>query len=88
LDSVMQEAKQMSDLKRESMEQQVKGAASKAKGRIKEAAGDLAGREDWQAEGEMDQVEGSVRSGVGRAGERVSDALENLKDDAKDDRDR
>jgi len=78
----------MSDLKRESIEQQVKGAAGKAKGRIKEAAGDLTGREDWQAEGEMDQVEGSVRSGVGRAGERVSDALENLKDDVNDDRDR
>jgi uncharacterized protein YjbJ (UPF0337 family) len=83
LDSHPQEAKQMSDLKRESMEQQVKGAASKAKGRIKEAAGDLTGREDWQAEGEMDQVEGSVRSGLGKAGERLSDAIDDVKDDSE-----
>ena len=73
----------MDDLKRKSMEQQVKGAAGKAKGRIKEAAGDLAGREDWQAEGQMDQVEGNIRKGVGRAGERLSDVV----DDATDDRD-
>ena len=76
----------MSDLKRESMEQQVKGAAGKAKGRIKEAAGDLTGREDWQAEGEMDQVEGSVRSGLGRAGERLSDMVDDSTDDDRDKR--
>jgi uncharacterized protein YjbJ (UPF0337 family) len=73
----------MDDLKRKSMEQQVKGAAAKTKGRIKEAAGDLAGREDWQAEGQVDQAEGSVRSGLGRAGDRLSDIV----DDATDDRD-
>ena len=73
----------MDDLKRKSMEQQVKGAAEKAKGRIKEAAGDLTGREDWEAEGQMDQLEGKVRSGLGRAGERLSDIV----DDATDDRD-
>jgi uncharacterized protein YjbJ (UPF0337 family) len=74
----------MSDLKRESMKQQVKGAAEKAKGRIKEAAGDVTGREDWQAEGELDQAEGTVRSGVGRAGERLDEMI----DDATDDKDR
>jgi uncharacterized protein YjbJ (UPF0337 family) len=76
----------MSDLKRESMEQQVKGAGKTMKGRIKEAAGDLTGREDWEAEGQIDQAEGSVRSGLGRAGERLSDALDDATD--KDDRDR
>ena len=59
----------MSDLKRESIEQQVKGTAEDMKGRIKEAAGNLAGREDWEAEGEMDQVKGKVRKGVGQVGE-------------------
>jgi uncharacterized protein YjbJ (UPF0337 family) len=73
----------MDDLKRKSMEQQVKGAAAKAKGRVKHAAGDLTGREDWQAEGQMDQMEGSVRSGLGRAGERLSDIV----DDGTGDRD-
>ena len=66
----------MKDLKRESVKQQVKGATSTAKGRAKEAAGSLAGREDWKAEGEVDQLEGDVRSGLGRAGKRVSDALD------------
>ena len=60
--------------------------ASKAKGRIKEAAGDLTGREDWQAEGQMDQLEGSVRSGVGRAGERLSDIVDDATDDRDDER--
>lgn len=76
----------MSDLKREAQEQQVKGAASKVKGRIKEAAGDLTGREDWQAEGEMDQVEGSVRSGIGKAGERLSDMVDDATDEDRDKR--
>src|SRR3954447_8989241 len=71
----------MSDLKRESMEQQVKGTVSDAKGRVKEAAGTLAGREDWEAEGQMDQAEGQVRKGVGKVGEKLSDAADALKDD-------
>jgi uncharacterized protein YjbJ (UPF0337 family) len=71
----------MSDLKRESMEQQVKGTAKDIKGRVKEAAGDLAGRDDWAAEGEMDQAEGKVRKGVGKMGEKLDNAIDALKDD-------
>ena len=73
----------MSDLKRESMEQQIKGAATDMKGRVKEAAGDLAGRDDWAAEGEMDQAEGQVRKGIGKMGGKLSDAIDALKDDDK-----
>jgi uncharacterized protein YjbJ (UPF0337 family) len=76
----------MSDLKRVSREQRVKGAAEEVKGRIKEAAGDIAGREDWEAEGQMDQLEGKVRGGIGRAGERLSDAVEDLTDDERSNR--
>ena len=71
----------MSDLKRDSIEQQVKGTATDMKGRVKEAAGNLAGREDWEAEGQMDQAEGKVRKGVGKVGEKLSDAADALKDD-------
>jgi uncharacterized protein YjbJ (UPF0337 family) len=74
----------MKDLKRESMKQQLKGTAKDMKGRVKEAAGTLAGREDWEAEGELDQLEGQVRRGIGRAGERISD----IADDLGKDRDR
>jgi uncharacterized protein YjbJ (UPF0337 family) len=71
----------MDDLKRESMEQQVKGGLKDAEGRIKEAAGDLTGRDDWEAEGQMDQAEGKVRKGVGKVGESLSDAFKD--DDSK-----
>ena len=67
-------------LKDESMKQQVKGAAEKTKGQLKEAAGDLTGRDDLAAEGEMDQAEGEARTKMGRAGEKLSDAADKLKD--------
>jgi uncharacterized protein YjbJ (UPF0337 family) len=67
-------------LKDESMKQQVKGAAEKTKGQMKEAAGDLTGRDDWAAEGEIDQAEGEARGKMGRAGEKLSDAADRLKD--------
>jgi uncharacterized protein YjbJ (UPF0337 family) len=71
----------MSDLKRESMEQQAKGTGSDVKGKVKEAAGSLAGRDDWKAEGEADQAEGSIRKGAGKAGSKISDAVDKLKGD-------
>jgi uncharacterized protein YjbJ (UPF0337 family) len=67
-------------LKDESMKQQVKGAAEKTKGQMKEAAGDLAGRDDWSVDGEMDQAKGDARGKVGRAGEKLSDAADKLND--------
>ena len=67
-------------LKDESMKQQVKGAAEKTKGQMKEAAGDLTGRDDWAADGEMDQAKGDTRQKIGRAGEKLSDAVDDLKD--------
>lgn len=77
----------MSDLKRESMEQQAKGAWDKTKGKIKEAAGDLTGNESLEAEGELDQAKGAVRTGIGRAGEKLSDAADDAADDLDRDRD-
>jgi len=66
-------------LKRESMKQQVKGAAEKTKGQMKEAAGDLAGRDDWAARGKKDQAKGSARGAIGRAGEKISNAARKAK---------
>ena len=34
----------------------------------------------------MDQLEGKVRGGIGRAGERLSDAVDDLTDDERSDR--
>jgi uncharacterized protein YjbJ (UPF0337 family) len=77
----------MSDLKRESMEQQVKGAWDKTKGKIKEGVGDLTDNGTLENEGRMDQVKGSIRSGLGRAGERLSDAADDAADAIDRDRD-
>lgn len=46
-----------------------------AKGRAKEAVGDLTGDEDLQREGEVDQVKGDVKDKVDRAGEKIKDVL-------------
>ena len=46
-----------------------------AKGRIKEAAGDLTGDEDLQREGKVDQAGGKVKDGVEKATDKVKDAL-------------
>jgi uncharacterized protein YjbJ (UPF0337 family) len=51
------------------------GAADKAKGNVKEAAGDLTGDKDLKREGKVDQASGSVKDKVGDAADGVKDAL-------------
>jgi uncharacterized protein YjbJ (UPF0337 family) len=51
------------------------GAADKAKGNIKEAAGDLTDDKDLKREGKVDQASGSVKDKVGDAADSVKDAL-------------
>jgi uncharacterized protein YjbJ (UPF0337 family) len=43
----------------------IKGAADKAKGAVKDAAGKLTGDKNLQAEGKMDKAKGSAREAVG-----------------------
>jgi len=50
-----------------------------AKGRAKEAAGDLSGDEDLQREGKMDQAKGKVKDAVDRVGDAVKDITGNDK---------
>ena len=45
----------------------LKGAADKAKGAIKDAAGKLTGDKQMQAEGKMDKAKGAAHSAVGDA---------------------
>lgn len=54
---------------------EVKGAATDAKGKIKEAAGKATGNERLEAEGLGDQAKGKVQKGVGSIKEGVRDAL-------------
>jgi uncharacterized protein YjbJ (UPF0337 family) len=56
----------------------IKGAADKAKGTIKDAAGKVAGDEELQTEGKLDKAKGCAHNAAGD----VKDALRNaLKDE-------
>jgi uncharacterized protein YjbJ (UPF0337 family) len=52
----------------------VKGAADKAKGAIKDAAGKVMGDDKMQAEGKFDKAKGNARQAVGDAKDAVKDA--------------
>ncbi|MFC7399876.1 CsbD family protein [Chelatococcus sp. GCM10030263] len=54
--------------------QHIKGAADKAKGSVKEAAGKVTGNERLEAEGKMDKAKGSARNAAGN----VKDAARDL----------
>jgi len=47
----------------------------KAKGRTKEAAGDLTGRGDLKRKGKVDRASGSVKEKVGDAADKAKDAV-------------
>ena len=51
------------------------GAADDAKGRVKEAAGALTDDKSLKNEGKVDRATGSVKDGVGKAADKVKDAI-------------
>ena len=53
----------------------IAGAADKAKGSVKEAAGKLAGDPKLTAEGQADKAKGAVKSTIGGAKDAVRDAI-------------
>ena len=46
-----------------------------AKGRVKQAAGDLTGDEDMKREGKADRAAGKAKEGVDKLTDRVKEAL-------------
>jgi uncharacterized protein YjbJ (UPF0337 family) len=54
----------------------VKGAADKAKGAVKDAAGKMTGDKELQAEGKMDKAKGAAHSAVGDAKDAVKKAAD------------
>jgi uncharacterized protein YjbJ (UPF0337 family) len=46
-----------------------------AKGRIKEAAGDLTGDEDLKQEGKVDKATGKAREGIEKVADKVKETL-------------
>jgi uncharacterized protein YjbJ (UPF0337 family) len=51
------------------------GKMDEAKGRVKEAAGDVTGDESLKDEGKVDRATGTVKDKVGDAGDKVKDVL-------------
>jgi uncharacterized protein YjbJ (UPF0337 family) len=49
--------------------------ADDAKGRLKEAAGDISGDKDLQREGKVDQAGGKAKAGVEKLTDKVKDLL-------------
>jgi uncharacterized protein YjbJ (UPF0337 family) len=52
----------------------VKGAADKAKGAIKDAAGKVTGDKELQAEGKFDKAKGSAHNAAGDVKDALRDA--------------
>jgi uncharacterized protein YjbJ (UPF0337 family) len=52
-----------------------------AKGRVKEAAGDLTGDKDLQREGKMDQAGAKVKEKTGQAVDKTKEAVDEVLDD-------
>ncbi len=52
----------------------IDGAADKAKGAMKEAAGKLTGDHKLQAEGQIDKAKGAVKNAVGGAKDAIREA--------------
>ena len=53
----------------------VKGAADKAKGAIKDAAGKISGDQELQAEGKMDKAKGSAHNVAGDVKDAAKKAM-------------
>jgi uncharacterized protein YjbJ (UPF0337 family) len=51
----------------------IKGAADKAKGAIKDAAGKVTGDKELQSEGKMDKAKGEAHNAVGNVKDAVRD---------------
>ncbi len=51
------------------------GGVDDAKGRVKEAAGDLTNDDSLKNEGKVDRATGSIKDKVGDAADKVKDAI-------------
>jgi uncharacterized protein YjbJ (UPF0337 family) len=54
------------------------GKVAQAKGRVKQAVGDLTGNKDLKTEGQLDETAGKVQEAVGHIGRQAGDAIEKI----------
>jgi uncharacterized protein YjbJ (UPF0337 family) len=63
---------------------EVRGKWEQAKGRAKQAAGDLTDNDRLRDEGVADEAVGNAREGVGKARRKVGEAIEDIGEQLKD----
>jgi uncharacterized protein YjbJ (UPF0337 family) len=56
------------------------GETDQAKGRIKQAAGDLTDNDDLKREGKADETAGKVKDTIGDAKDKLEDAVDDVKE--------
>ena len=54
------------------------GKIDQAKGRVKQAVGDLTGNNDLKAEGQVDEAGGKVEEAVGQLQQEAAEAIEKI----------
>lgn len=57
----------------------VSGKMDKAKGRLKQAAGDLTGNDELEREGERDEAAGKIKETAEKVEDSVEDAVDSLR---------
>ena len=62
---------------------ELEGKAEKAKGKMKQAAGDLTDNDRLRDEGVADEAAGDVQEGFGRARRKVGETIEDIGEDIK-----
>jgi uncharacterized protein YjbJ (UPF0337 family) len=66
---------------------EIKGKAEKAKGYVKDKAGEILDDPDLEAEGELERGTGAVRENVGKAKRKVKEGAEEIRETLDDDED-
>ena len=61
---------------------EMKGKVEKAKGYVKEKAGEITDDPTLEAEGKIDRASGAVRESFGKAKRKVKEGIEEIADDA------
>jgi uncharacterized protein YjbJ (UPF0337 family) len=64
---------------------EIRGKAEKAKGYVKDKAGELLNDPELEAEGEIERASGAMRESVGRAKRKAKDGIEELAERIEDD---
>ena len=62
---------------------EIKGKAEKAKGYVKDKAGELINDPELEAEGEAERAAGTVREGYGKAKRKVREGVEDIANEAE-----